>query len=250
MRICLLISLLLITLGLNAQSSTNDLIYPVKRSVKSSVSQEGVFKSDKIDSAKYKFQYQNILFTTPRFHFDGRRSSFSISRCVNKFEIGIGLNPFGVCNYHDLTTDFAPTDEWISKADLWLLYLEIPVFYEFGSHLKLKFGKLYFGVTPQILIAGQSQFVTQLDNPIVVHEYDYSNDPESIGFETKWNVRLAVEYRIPIFNYFELGLGYQQNMRKIAPNYFLVNHSFFQGVDTKKVHLISGLGLSISLKIK
>ncbi len=201
-----------------------------------------------MDSHKFRLQYRNIVFALPNFYFDGRTTYLNISRCIKKIEFGIGINSFGNLNKEKLSPVFAPTDEWISKSNISLLYLDIPIYYEIGSCFNLKYGKLYVGVISQFLIAGNSQFVTQLENPSVVHNYNYFKDPDYFAFNTKWNMRLAIEYRIPIFRHFELGINLMENIRSIAPEYFQVNHSFFPVSQSKKVKRIGGLGLTLGVK--
>lgn len=206
--------------------------------------------TEDIDTTQQKkvsfiLQYRNILFDTPKFYLNGRTSYFNFSANVKRFEFGVGLNPFGVGSYNKLSSNFEPTDEWISASNIWLLYLDLPLFYEVSPYLNINFGKLYVGLTPQILVAGESQFVTQLESPSVVHEYELYKNPSYMAFETKWNLRMAIEYRVTIHRNFEIGVNLMQNVRKIAPEYYQVNHSYFPSSEPKTVKRIGGIGLTV-----
>lgn len=193
----------------------------------------------------FMFQYRTILFDFPKFHFNGRTSYLNFSAKYKRFEFGIGINPFGVVNYKKINADFSSTDEWISKSNLWLLYLDFPINIETNDLFKITKGKLLIGASPQFLIAGKSQFVTQLDNPLIVHNYDLYKNPNYKAFETKFNIRFQIEYRIVILKKIEIGFNILQNLRKIAPSYFQVNHSYFPLTKPIVVNRVGGFGLTI-----
>lgn len=194
----------------------------------------------------FSVQYRHSIYNIPGFFFDYRKGFPNGSFVFNNIEFGLGISTWGLGSWSTLSAQFEPQEEWISKARLKLIYLDFPISYNLIKFLKIKKSKLLFGVTPQVLIAGKSQFVSQLENPTVVHVYDRFRDADYYAFETKFNMRFMVEYRYSLIKHFEIGVNYWCNLRPVAPTYYSIDHSVFNLEEPRKVGRIGGITLVLA----
>lgn len=237
--------LLVLLMFLNFESNCfckSDLTYT--ESVYSRETKDSIIQKNR--NFRFSVQYRHSIYYIPGFFFGFRKGFPNVSFSFKEIEFGIGVSTWGLNNWKSLTTEFKPNEEWISKARLKLIYLDFPISYNFNKFLKIKKSKLLFGVTPQILIAGKSQFVSQVENPTVVHVYDRYRDADYFAFETKFNMRFMVEYRYSLIKHFEIGVNYWYNLRPVSPTYYSLDHSVFQLEEPRKVGRIGGITLVLA----